>query len=500
MDEDTRDYTQGLPIVSPSNMLPVQVIRREIVAPGAVSLFLALPGTTQAPAPYFPGQFITMALPTPQETLYRSYSLSSDGDPQRPWEITVKRMHMGAVSSYFYTSVEEGALLYASLPRGAFTLPPHVEPTMRFVFVAAGSGITPIIGMIRYLALLPSRQQPMVQLHYASRSMDDMIFGDELTRLDPDETWLRQYHYLSVARERMTPAKILNEAGRIAFRAQWYMCGPESLKRDLSKMLLAQGVAADQLHSELFATQQGPAYQVAANHAAGGDLRVVETGAALDVRPRETLLAALERHGYHPNFSCRVGSCGACKLQVIDGEVAPVGETLTQSEREEGYVLGCIAYPNGEVTIASGGRPPAGVERVTSVGAPILPGRGATAVRLRVATLLALGGVVFGAWNLTNHKPNSWLANAAANTTNSAPAEATPTTDTSLQPTDTAAPGQPTATPRPGQPTATPRPGQPTATPAPPTATPKPGQPTATPAPPTATPKPVPTATSTPSK
>lgn len=452
MDNNMRDFTQGLPIVSPANMLPVQVVRREIVAPGVVSLFLALPGTTQAPAPYFPGQFITMALPTPRETLYRSYSLSSDGDPQQPWEITVKRMQMGAVSTFFYSSVQEGALLYASLPRGTFTLPAHIEPNMRLVFVAAGSGITPIIGMVRYLAALPASQQPLVQLHYASHSPDDTIFGDELAQLDPEETWLRQYHYLSVDHDRMTPSKILDAAGRIVTHARWYMCGPESLKRDLIQMLTAKGVASGQIHTELFATQQGPAYQVAAKHAAGGNVRIVETGATLDVHPRETLLSALERHGYHPSFSCRVGSCGACKLQVIDGEVAPVGEMLTQSEREEGYVLGCIAYPYGDVTIGSGGRPPAGVERITSVGMPTTPARAGTAFRLRVAAALALCGVFLGMWNLTNHKPYSWQANAATNPT---PIQAS-LTKIPLQPTDTAAPGQPTATPKPKpSPTAT---------------------------------------------
>lgn len=113
--------TRGLPVVSPANMLPVQVIHRELVAPDVVSVFIVLPGTRQAPAPYLPGQFVTLALPTPRDTLYRSYSLCGDGDMARPWELTIKRMEMGAVSTYFYDSVQRGTLLYASLPRGTFT-------------------------------------------------------------------------------------------------------------------------------------------------------------------------------------------------------------------------------------------------------------------------------------------------------------------------------------------------------------------------------------------
>jgi CDP-4-dehydro-6-deoxyglucose reductase, E3 len=162
--------TRALPVAAPINMLPVQVIERNMIAPDVVSVQIVLPGTTQAPAPYLPGQFVTLALPTSRETLYRSYSLCGDGDAARPWELTIKRMQMGAVSNYFYQSVQPGTLLYASLPRGTFTLPSRVSPEMAFVFVAMGSGITPLMGMLRALRRLPERERPLVQLHYASRS------------------------------------------------------------------------------------------------------------------------------------------------------------------------------------------------------------------------------------------------------------------------------------------------------------------------------------------
>ena len=177
--------TRMLPVVSPANMLPVQVVQREVVAPDVVSISIVLPGTEQAPAPYLPGQFVTLALPTPKETLYRSYSLCGSGDPSEPWEIAIKRMDQGAVSTYFYTWVTEGTLLYSSLPRGTFTLPADLGPEMTLVFVAAGSGITPIMGMLRALNRMPLSETPLVQLHYASRSVDDIIFGDELADMDP---------------------------------------------------------------------------------------------------------------------------------------------------------------------------------------------------------------------------------------------------------------------------------------------------------------------------
>ena len=513
------DYTQGLPLISPKNMLPVKVIRREIATEDTVTIYVVLPGTTQSPAPYLPGQFVTLALPTPRETLYRSYSLCGDGDPERPWEIAVKRQHMGAVSTYFYNSVEEGTLLYASLPRGTFTLPGSIYPDDRFVFVAAGSGITPIYGMLRYLSRLPDSERPLVQLHYASRTVDDIIYRDELERLDPYQQWIQSFYYLSSEGNRMTVDKIIDRAGRVAQRANFYYCGPETLKRQLIDALEAEGVPAQQIHAEVFATQQAalgrPAYRLtgppSVSH--GGNITVAQTGQSIPVEPQETILAALERNGYKPDFSCRAGACGACKLKLIAGLVDPVGEALSNADRAEGYILSCIAHPMGPITLATGGRPPAGVATVNpAVAAEAGSAGSARSVQnvalVRVGALAALGVVLLGAWNLTNHKPLSWSYAQAAAPPSNAP------TDVPGQPTDTAAPNQPTAPPtatlKPGQPTYTPapptptlKPGQPTPTTAPPTATPipvptatlKPGQPTPTPAPPTATPKPAPTAT-----
>jgi ferredoxin-NADP reductase len=417
--------TRMLPVVSPANMLPVQVVAREVVAPDVVSISIVLPGTEQSPAPYLPGQFVTLALPTPKETLYRSYSLCGGGDPEQPWEIAVKRMDQGAVSTYFYTWVREGTLLYASLPRGTFTLPPDLGPEMTLVFVAAGSGITPIMGMLRALDKLPPNESPLAQLHYASRAPQDIIFGDELAEMDPRGHWLSQRHYLSSEKNRMTADAILARTGSMGAKAHWYMCGPEQLKKELTHHLTRRGVPESRIHSEIFATKSGPAYRVEARggSSVGGSLVVEETGATLDVRPEETLLTALERHGYKPSYSCRAGACGECKLRVTLGQVDPVGEALSSAERKDGYVLGCLAHPIGDVTIVSGGRPPAGVSRVPGfmpAAGSSSSGRTLVATSFtRVATLVSASALLLGAWNLTNHRPLAWMVAAAANNTTS---------------------------------------------------------------------------------
>jgi ferredoxin-NADP reductase len=501
-------FTGEHPLVSPANMLPVQVVRREIIAPEVVTLYLAVPDTDQAPAPYLPGQFVTLAIPTLKKILYRSYSLCGNGRPDQPWEITIKRIQAGKVSTYLYEKVGEGKLLYSSLPRGTFTLPKDLQPGAPLIFVAAGSGITPIMGMLSALALLPPDYCPQVQLHYASKTPMEIIYRQELHELDPQERWLRQWHYLSSDGNRLTAEDVVRRAGPLTQRAHWYMCGPEALKRDLQALLEDEDVPDDQIHAEVFVASPAQPNETsstlpALRQGTGFHLVVEETGAVLETHPNETLLAALERQGYRPEFSCRAGACGACKLRVLDGQVAPVGEALSAAERRAGYVLSCIAKPLGDVTLASGGRPPAGGVRGVPDGAPIPAAaysRHTTVNRARWAAVFAVGGILFGTWNLTNHMPPSLLAHAAPpgaptsapTAPGQTPAGQTPTTGTKPTTTPTPKPGT-TPTPKPGTP--------PTPTPKPPpgvTPTPRPPAPTPTPKPPPK-PTPTPTATSTPS-
>jgi ferredoxin-NADP reductase len=435
------DPTRAVPIVAPTNMIPVQVTYREVAAPGVVTVYIVLPGTRQSPAPYLPGQFVTLALPTPRETLYRSYSLCGDGDGSEPWSLTIKRLEQGAVSTYFYKHVAQGTLLYSSLPRGTFTLPAQVHPELSLVMIAAGSGVTPIMGMLRYVDRLPPEERPLVHLHYASKTVEDIIFRRELAAMDRGGTWLRQWHYLSSEGNRMTADAIMSRSGGLATRGHWYMCGPDALKRDVQEQLQRFRVPADRIHSEVFATAPGAAYRVTGALAgADGHIRVADTGDEFDVSPQETLLTALERQGYRPRFSCRAGACGECKLRLLDGQVDPVGEALSQSERDAGYVLSCIARPIGEVTLATGGRPPDGVARIASmVAEPPAPGTR----RARMAALVGAGVLLVGSWNLTNHRPASWDVVQAA------PAATQPAATTTNIPTTSPTAG------RPGAPTAT---------------------------------------------
>jgi ferredoxin-NADP reductase len=336
------------------DLLPVRVVRRTEIARDAVALWLATPGSERAPAPYLPGQFITVGVPAEGGILRRSYSLSGDGSADQPWEITVKRQRGGRVSSFLYDNAEPGLRLYASVPRGTFTLPRPLPPNMPLVFVAAGSGIAPIYGMLRWVATLPQERRPRVQLHYASDSPADILYGRELETLDAGSWWLHTWHYLASRGQRLTPEVVLEHTGPLTTTAHWYICGPEAFKRAFEAVALRRGVPAQRIHVESFGD---PAAHEAARSGAmtsPARVRLASGGEVLHVRPGETLLEALERYGQAPPWLCRAGSCGECRVQVVVGRVTqPAGIALSAAERSAGYALCCVARPLGDVTLSS---------------------------------------------------------------------------------------------------------------------------------------------------
>ena len=422
----TGNPTTGVVARGTFQTLPVQVIRHQVIAPNVVTLSLAQPGTRQAPGPYLPGQFITLVLPGNDGNIYRSYSLCGNGNPRDPWEITLKRIPGGVISNYLHDSIRVGMILQTLPPRGTFVLPSSLRPEQTFVFVAVGSGITPISGFLRAIAALHPASRPKVQLHYASRSLQEMIYRQEIFSLD----WLRQKHYLRTEGPRLTPRQIFANAYPLPRDAQWYICGPEAFTLQLNQTLTSIGVPENFIHFEIFADQSRKRSTANASQAVIGRVAIKETGAVVDVRDQETLLEALERHGYQPEFGCRSGNCGTCQLHVLHGQVHNPGTRfLSATELRGGAVLGCIARPQGDITIESGGIPPRGTPLI---GRTVTQKRARQKYGLRIATAVTISALTIGLWQLTDHKPIQAATSMSATPTVTTPAAtATPAGTTS---------------------------------------------------------------------
>ncbi|HEX9035457.1 MAG TPA: 2Fe-2S iron-sulfur cluster-binding protein [Ktedonobacterales bacterium] len=388
--------------------LNVQVLSVTPASANAVTIRLVAPGANRAPAPYAPGQFITLGFSMGGQTLYRSYSLCGDGRVSAPWEITVKRQPGGAISNYLNDSARPGMILSASAPQGGFTLPSDLANGL--VFVAGGSGVTPIYGMLRALAAMPAASRPRVTLHYAYRSPAEAIFARELVALDPQRTWLTQYHYASSAGQRLQPAHVAMSAGTGAARAHWYVCGPDGLRREVVAAAAQAGVPVARTRMEVFSS---PAPRVVGGKGVAARIRLADSGRTLDARPGETLLETLERYGYKPEFSCRAGACGTCALRKLSGRTRGDEQSaLSPRERSSGYVLACVAQPVGDITLAT----------ADGTAAPAIAARSrhtAGKRTLRVALVGATAALFIGAWNMTNHSVSASSATTSSSSSSS---------------------------------------------------------------------------------
>jgi ferredoxin-NADP reductase len=393
-----------------ARFIPVQVVARANPTRDAVTLLLAAPGTQRAPSGYLPGQFITLEFPTERAALYRSYSLCGDGRPDRPWEITIKRHGSGRISRYLHEHARPGMLLRASAPLGTFTLTPPIRPETPLIFVAGGTGITPLYAISRALVGLAEKQRPQVWLHYAYRSPESALYAKELEALDPAHSWLHVRHYVGSAGQRLRANQLLTALGPAAAGAEWFICGPTSLRDEVTAEAMRRGVAPERLHVETFNSPTLPASKSVAPGSAAR-VRLADTGAVLDARSGETLLETLERHGYQADFNCRAGACGTCKLRVVAGQVrGGDGAGLTLEERQRGMVLACVAHPAGEVMLSSAGKSIMGRQARRKP-----PARSA----LRWQISMAAAALFFAASVLTSHKPTSLAATSTTSSSTS---------------------------------------------------------------------------------
>jgi len=323
--------------------LRVLSVRQETAE--AVTLVIERPGGVS----YEAGQFLTLVLPLEGGELRRSYSLSSTPLDGGPFEITIKRVAGGAASGWLHQAMRAGVTLRVRGPSGAFVYRPAEAPG-RLVLVGGGSGITPLMGILR-TALAATPQVPVFLL-YANRSPADVIFREELSRLAAAHPQLAVKHVLEEpgeglpCRQGRVERADLEEALGGAEGAQVYLCGPAPMMDAAVADLRALGLPAGALHLERFVTVRPRVVE-------GGGLHQLRVGARrAEVPPGKTLLESATAAGIDLDFSCTMGGCGACKARLVEGEVdldAP--NCLSDEERAAGLVLTCVARAKSDVVI-----------------------------------------------------------------------------------------------------------------------------------------------------
>jgi ring-1,2-phenylacetyl-CoA epoxidase subunit PaaE len=324
----------------------------------ALSLVLRDPGGRELP-PIHPGQFFTLLIELDGQTLRRAYSVSSDCRERERVAITIKRVAGGRVSNYLNDHAVPGMRMKVLGPSGEFgcTPEPARAQPRKLVLIAGGSGITPMMALLRTLPELEPDCE--IALIYANRRREDVIFAEALDELARRHAPRLTIHHIlehppagwSGGRGRGEPAVLGPILDGLALaddpEAVFMLCGPVPMMDGARELLRERGVAPARIVSESFVAPHLRA-DLEARTRKPQPLTVVHEGReiGLVVRPGQTLLEAGLAAGLSLPYSCAMGGCAACKVELERGEVVMrEPNCLGPSEREAGYVLACVASP-----------------------------------------------------------------------------------------------------------------------------------------------------------
>ncbi|HYQ65036.1 2Fe-2S iron-sulfur cluster-binding protein [Actinophytocola sp.] len=344
------DARRGRPAVEPAAANPLREVRIAEVrreTPSTVTLVLAdaeQPGSFD----FRPGQFFTLVTDIAGRPVRRAYSASSAPGASR-LEVTVKRVEGGRFSTHVHRNLRAGDRLSVRGPSGSF----HADPAAAHdvVLIAAGSGVTPMMSIIR-----TQRAGGRIALLYSNSTEEEVIFGDELRRLEKETPErLSVTHVLTRRHGRLDAAGVRDwlTGLRPPEDARYYLCGPEGLMETVRDVLTERGVPDERVHRERYVSGDVTATATVPRE------MVVEDGAhevgSVVVEPGQTLLDAGLAAGLPMPYSCTVGNCGDCMVRLRAGEVAMNGPNcLTPQQKADGYILTCVGCPMSRVTLDIG--------------------------------------------------------------------------------------------------------------------------------------------------
>jgi len=331
---------------------------------------------------YKAGQYLTLRIFDKGEEFRRAYSLCSSPYTDEHLAISIKRVPGGKVSNYLREHLHEGDEIEVMKPMGHFFIEPDPEVPRHCIMIGAGSGITPLLSMIK--TVLDQEPSSKVSLWYGNRRMDSVIFADELSQLISQYPLrFHVFHILSRAEESWKGARGRLDKDRVYkllsdlfmeddFRKEYYLCGPRGMMEAANAALDTHSVHPGYVNQEHFTAELPTEAELDALAAKNEeevklsdgktDYEITEQQVSLQldgethtitVSPKDSILTAALAHKLDAPYTCMAGICTTCIAKLSAGLVAmDTTDGLTDDELEEGYILTCQAHPlNDEVEI-----------------------------------------------------------------------------------------------------------------------------------------------------
>ena len=314
------------------------------------SFVLDIPPVLEQTFAYAAGQFCTFRATIDGEPVVRSYSMSSSPDTGDPFAVTVKRVPGGRMSNWMNDVLAPGSMIDVMRPTGLFVLHERDVPIVAF---AGGSGITPVLSIIKSALATTSRS---IVLVYANRGAGSVIFAEELERLRAVfGPRLSVHHHLDAESGFLEPAHCAAFASASP-DADFYICGPGPYMDTVEAGLATVGVAPAQVFIERFIVPDevpAPASGATAESPESLVIRLDRRKHTVAYHAGDTVLETARRGGLRPPFSCEAGNCATCMAHLDKGTVVMrVNNALSADELDDGWVLTCQSIPtSAEVVV-----------------------------------------------------------------------------------------------------------------------------------------------------
>lgn len=322
----------------------------------AVSITFTIPEPLRSNFEFKAGQYVTLKTSIRDEEVRRDYSICTNPS-SRELKVVVKAVENGTFSTHANHYLKVGDSLEVSEPNGRFVYDPASDGSSPVVAFAAGSGITPIMGII--LTALQENEDSEVVLIYGNKTPKDTIFLNQLNELKSTYSDRFQIYWtFSQSNEpdalfgRIEPSTVnyvSNKIGGFQAGTSFYLCGPKDMIDQVSDTLSTKGIDKEKINFELFTVapiEDSTIQNVPSNGMSEVTVLVDDETSTFEMPMSKTILeVALEQNVDAP-YSCQGGICSSCIARLTEGEVEMrQNNILTDGEVAEGFILTCQAQP-----------------------------------------------------------------------------------------------------------------------------------------------------------
>ena len=331
--------------------LHVKEVRRETV--DAVSVAFEVPNELEKEFRFVPGQYITIQKDLDDSLIRRAYSICSSPESGE-LRVAIKEVAKGRFSHFANNLLKTGDVLDVAGPEGRFILEVDENSQKEYLAIAAGSGITPVISMIK--SVLQSEPKSRFALIYGSKSGEKTIFKKELDELIASfgARLKVQYVYSQIISDKALFGRIDDRLIKDLLKkdlSDWnfnsyFLCGPEEMIETAQEILIKNGVQEDDIKFELF-TPSSHKKEVSKSLDGNVEISVLldDEETTFEMRKDEIILDAAIAKGLDAPYSCQGGVCSSCLAKVVEGSAVMERNTiLDEEEIEEGLILTCQAH------------------------------------------------------------------------------------------------------------------------------------------------------------